>query len=104
MHGTKDKAKVLLWLEILSCLYQYGVSYPFERVVEKITTMHPIDFVNEIFTNRVRALFLNKDMIKLISKGHDRVFAAIVGQESTNRILENVSMSSPFNEYIKRST
>jgi hypothetical protein len=104
MHGTKDKAKVFLWLEILSCLYQYGVSNPFDRVVEKITTMHPIDFVNEIFTNRVRALFLNKDMIKLISKGHDRVFAAIVGQESTNKILENISMSSPFNEYIKRST
>ncbi len=102
MHGTNDKAKILLWLEIISCLYQYGVANPFINVLNQLDNLTPLEFSNKVFNSHVMETFSKKDCQKLITRGYERVTSAIVGANVAETLIKQLDVnSSNFSLYLK---
>ena len=101
MHGTRDKGKILTWLEIISCLYQYAVAHSFETVVEKLTSKTYLEFVSEIFNPNIMGIFNKKDFNRFVKLGHNRVISAIAGANASENLLSKLDMESSFHLYCK---
>lgn len=103
MHGTRDKEKILTWLEILSCLYQYAVAHPFEEVINKLTAAnHYSEVTDEIFSPKVKGIFVKKDFNRLVKQGFERVLSAIEGANYATELISKINVTtSPFALYLK---
>lgn len=73
LYGTKDLNRILLWINLISCIMEYAKKTPADRVINTILELNSNSeyrtFVEEVFQEYSTELTEFRDCSKLVEKG-----------------------------------
>ena len=100
LPGTKEKPKVNLWLRMLSDIRAFATTTTEEEFLKLLEMRNAHLLINRVFCQSVRDVFATKEITALCRAGVDIVFSALMGEKTRALYLSNLSLESPFNEWV----
>jgi len=100
LPGTKDKLKINLWLRMLDDIRKFALATTEEEFLKLLELRNAHLLINRVFSQPVRDVFATKQIAALCRTGVDIVFSALMGEKTRALYLSNLSLESPFNEWV----